>query len=434
MAEPQDTGPCVGIVVDCDVSVEIPTITAPPGCVLALVLVRIFDEPIGVLSEPLTAGGLDRDKLAEAIVREVGPALRERIEECGLSWTPELPADGLRPPRVPRFLVGRERVLHEGPEITAAICTRDRPEGVRRLLGSLHEQHYPRLRVLVIDNAPADDRTRRVAEELSRTRDIDYVMEPRPGLSWARNRALDACDGEIIAYVDDDAVCDPWWAAEVARGFFEVPEAAAVTGIIVPMELKTRSQTWYEQYSGVRRGRGFKRAIFSPATARTQSPLYPLPPWGSGGNMAFRRGPLERIGRFDCALGAGTATLGGEDTAALSGLQWAGEAVVYQPTALIRHCHRREYADLRRVLLGYGRGLGAYYASMITREPGCVFELLRLSGQAVRDQVSRRGLRLSELEDDFPRDLLRANRIGLLQGPFLYAGARLRAHRLSGMV
>ena len=34
--------------------------------------------------------------------------------------------------------------------------------------------------------------------------------------------------------------------------------------------------------------------------------------------MAFRRDAIERIGRFDCALGAGTLSMGAEDTAAFS--------------------------------------------------------------------------------------------------------------------
>jgi hypothetical protein len=170
--------------------------------------------------------------------------------------------------------------------------------------------------------------------------------------------------------------------------------------------------------------------VFSPATARQQSPLYPLPPFGAGGNMAFRRDALEQIGRFDCALGAGTFTQGGEDTAALSTLLLAGGTVVYQPSAIVRHYHRREYAGLHRQLTGYGRGLTAFYLSTLLRQPGCTAELLRLGRQAARDQFSPRGRRLSELGEDYPRDLLRANLVGQLQGPFAYAAARVRARQL----
>ena len=82
-------------------------------------------------------------------------------------------------------------------------------------------------------------------------------------------------------------------------------------------------------------------------------------------------------------------------------------------------------------MLGYGRGLSAYYASMALRHPSCLPELVRLSRRALRDQLSSRGRRLSGL-DGFPPELLRINRKGLLQGAFIYPGARLHARRLAG--
>jgi len=392
--------------------------------------VRIFGEPIGLLNEAVPPKGLDPHELACVIAREFGPTLRERMEDCGLSWPGELPTAGLQPPRVPRFLESRERVLREGPQMTIAVCTRDRTDGLRTLLESLRLQEYRRLRVLVVDNAPSDQRTRRLVADLSRDGAIDYTMEPRPGLSWARNRAIEASDGEVIAWTDDDATCDPWWAAELARGFVDVPSAAAVTGAVIPSELETQSQVWHEQFCGVRRGRGFTRAVFSPATAQSQSPLYPQPQFGNGNNMAFRREALVRIGGFDCALGAGTATEAGEDTAALSALLLAGGTVVYQPSAIVRHCDRRDYAALCRLQLGYGRGMGAFYASVLAHQPGYALEMLRLAGPAVRHQLSRRARRVGELDEDVRHDLLRAFHIGLLQGPFLYLGARRRVRRL----
>lgn len=425
-----DNGARAGVVVECEVSTGISAITAPTAGTQALVLVRVFGEPIGMLSLTLPEGGLEPDQLANAIVSELEPELRERIVQSGLPWTGKLATDGLAPPRTPHFVTTRERVMRDGPEITVAVCTRDRTEALARLLESLRQQEYKRLRILVVDNAPSDDSTRQLVAELASELPIDYVVEPRPGLSWARNRAIDASRSEVIAWADDDEICDRWWAAELARAFVEVRDADAVTGIVAPGELETQCQAWFEQYSGVRRGRGFSRQVFSPATAYRQSPLYPLPPYGAGANMAFRREAIERIGRFDTALGTGTSTMAGEDTAALCALLLAGGTVVYQPSAIVRHRHRRDYASLERVMLGYGRGLSAYYASMIVRHPGCLPELVRLSRQALRDQVSRGGGRLGDL-DGFPTELLRLNRKGLLQGAFMYPGARLRARRLA---
>ncbi|HUA48875.1 MAG TPA: glycosyltransferase family 2 protein [Solirubrobacteraceae bacterium] len=419
-----------GAVVECEVSTGIPAIAAVAAGGQALVLVRVFGEPIGVLSVTLPADGLTPSELAREIVAELEPELRERFVQCGLSWTGELPTGGLHPLCTPYFVATRKRVMREGPQITVAVCTRDRTDDLALLLESLRNQEYQRTTILVVDNAPSDDRTRRLVHGLTSDLDVSYVTEPRPGLSWARNRAIEESDTEVIAWADDDEICDRWWTAELARAFVEVPSADAATGIVVPGELQTQSQVWFEQYSGVRRGRGFTRHVFSPATAVQQSPLYPLPPYGAGANMAFRREAIDRIGRFDPALGAGTSTLAGEDTAALSALLLAGGTIVYQPSAIVHHRHRRDYAALQRVMLGYGRGLGAYYASMVAHRPSCLPELVKLSRQALRDQLTRRGGRLGDL-DGFPPDLLRLNRKGLIQGAFMYPGARLRARRLA---
>lgn len=420
------------LVTECEVSLGIDPLHTPRPDMRAMVLVRIFGEPIAMLSLIVPAGGLPAPELAAAIVAECEPALRDRMQDAGLPWTGELSVDGLTPARTPRFVAGRERALREGPEITVAVCTRDRTADLARLLESLREQEYPRLKVLVVDNAPSDDGTARLVARWAQTMAIDYVVEPRPGLSWARNRAIEASTSEVIAWADDDEVCEAGWATELARAFVEVPEAGAVTGIVAPAELVTESQLWFERYSGVRRGRGFERAVFSPATARIQSPLYPLPPYGAGANMAFRRSAIERIGRFDTALGTGTATLAGEDTAALCALLLDGGTVVWQPSAVVHHRHRRDRRSLEKVMLGYGRGLSAYYASMVIRRPSCLLELVRLSRRALRDQLSAGGLKAAEL-DGFPPELLAINRKGLLQGALFYPGARRRARRVAGV-
>lgn len=426
------TEPPAGVVVEFDIADGVPSLQPGRAGIEVLVLVRIFGEAIGAITVDLPVDGLEPTAIAHSVARELESELKQRFTECGLDWDGTVPVDGLKPAHTPGFLVSRERVLREGPFITAAICTRNRPASLAKTLESLSTQDYQRMRVLVIDNAPSDDRTQQVVREAAAElqMEIDYVVEPRPGLSWARNRAIDEADGDVVAWVDDDERCDRWWAAEIARGYVEVPEADGVSGLIVPGELVTRSQVMFENYSGVRRGRGFARAVFSPGTASQQSPLYPLPPFGAGGNMSFRREALKLIGGFNCALGAGTLTQGGEDTAALSALLLAGGTIVYQPTAIVYHYHRREYAALRRQLQGYGRGLTAFYLALVLRRPGCLPALIRLGRKSIKDEFARSGQRIGEIGSDFPRDLLKAHSLGMLQGPFAYIVAAFKARRL----
>jgi glycosyltransferase involved in cell wall biosynthesis len=418
---------------ECDIATGIPAIAAydPSGVAWtgAQLLVRAFTELLGVVSFSLDGASIEPVAVAARITDELGDRVVDRMRSCGATWSGVLATDGVEATRVPPFLAGRAAAWSNGPSITAAVCTRGRPDGLVPLLESLVDQRYP-IRVVVVDNAPVDDRTKRVAGQFASRLDLTYVVEARPGLSWARNRAIEASDTDVVAWVDDDERCDEWWAAEVARAFVEHPSADAVCGSVLPAEIETVAQHLFEQYGGHSKGRGLTPAVFSPATRSQQSPLYPLPPFGVGGNMAFRRPALQRLGGFDCALGAGTVTRGAEDTAALSEVLWLGGTVVYQPNAMVRHRHRRDQDALRNLFEGYGSGLGAFYMSMVVRHPACVRELIRLAPRALHDLRSRDGARLSGLGDDFPRELLVLNRRAMRRGPWRYLRGRRHARDL----
>ena len=141
------------------------------------------------------------------------------------------------------------------PLVTVAVCTRDRTAQLAGCLDSLGRLDYPALDVLVVDNAPSDPATARLVGE--RYPQVRYVCEPRPGLNWARNRAIAEARGEIIAYTDDDVVVDPGWVRALAHVFAQHPEVMAVTGLVVPYELETEAQMFFERYGGF--GRGFER-------------------------------------------------------------------------------------------------------------------------------------------------------------------------------
>jgi cellulose synthase/poly-beta-1,6-N-acetylglucosamine synthase-like glycosyltransferase len=262
-----------------------------------------------------------------------------------------------------------------------------------------------------------------VIDEIS-SQVVQYAVEPRKGVCHAKNRALQMVGDGIVASIDDDEIADRHWLAELARGFYEHPEADAVAGIMVPEELETDAQVWFEQYGGFNKHRGFTPAIFSPETARVQSPLYPLPPFASGGNVAFRTSSLERIGRFDIALGPGTPSMASEDTRVFTDILLAGGTVVYQPTAVTRHFHRRSVEELMHQMLGYSVGLTAFYTSLVINYPRQIPALVRLVPKMYRDLFGRDSLRSGTLPLDFPVEILEAKRRGMLTGPISYVRAR----------
>jgi len=311
------------------------------------------------------------------------------------------------------------------------VCTRNRPDDLLRALASLESQSYPRFGVLVVDNAPSDDRTAELVARYAGRR-VQYVREPRPGLSWARNRALTEVTTPVVSWLDDDEEADRHWLAEIACAFADNPGAVAVSGSVVPAELETAAQLWFEQYGGHTKGRGFRPADFVGPNPGGQSALYPLPSFGVGANMAFAKAALFAVGGFDPALGAGTATLGGEDTLVFTQLLLRGGLVLYRPSALTRHYHRPDYDALARQMTGYGVGLTAYYASLLRTDWRLALPLLRLAPRALRDAFGPGGRRLGGVPESFPAELLRRKNRGMLTGPFAYVRARRRARALCG--
>ncbi|HEY5811162.1 MAG TPA: glycosyltransferase [Terrimicrobiaceae bacterium] len=272
--------------------------------------------------------------------------------------------------RIPSDLViGQQRLETAGcascaaiPSLTVAICTKDRPVDLanclRQLLKVRTEYSACDVDVLVIDNAPCSQHTRDIVAELP---DVRYFLEPREGLNFARNRALEVSTADIIAFIDDDVTIDRGWFDGLRCALNQHPDAAAFTGLVLPVELKTEAQILFE-----RRG-GFQRNFYSMRYGATLPGHHSYPcvggKFGTGCNMAIRRSVLLRLGGFDEALDTGQALPGGGDTDILYRIIRAGYALVYEPRFLVFHRHRRDMSQLRaQYARSWGLGLMAYIA------------------------------------------------------------------------
>lgn len=356
---------------------------------------------IGGVPQGISFWDVDRDPVISI------PVLRDKLRTEGGANEP--------------LTQGTSRQRTAGPDLTIVICTRDRPTGLRATLVSLQHQTDSEFWVVVVDNGSSSPESAEVFEKLGLPR-CEYVFEPRPGLSRARNRGLEVVGTELVAWIDDDEIADTDWVRRLKQGFAHEANPTAVCGVMLPAELEFEAQVRFEQYGGFNKGRGMAPEVLRMGTPSVVSPLYPLPPFGPGGNMAFRTESLRSVGGFDPYLGAGTRTHGCEETRALSLLLSADHAVLHWPAAITWHNHRREMTALRKQFYGYSAGTSAFYASMIRSNPAVAFEVLRLIPHALRD--FRRGSenrRSGHLPDDFPSDLLKAARRGLLEGAFMYA-------------
>ncbi|NAZ86488.1 glycosyltransferase family 2 protein [Kineococcus indalonis] len=401
---------------------EVPALLPRPtrGARSYRLLVREHGEPLGYVQGPLEAG---------TSVEELFRRVRSEL-----------------PPPAPAAPAERLRDVAQARRVTIAVCTRERPADLQRCLERLRAVRYRPLELLVVDNAPASRATRDVvARAAAHDARVRYVVEPRPGLSRARNRALAEASGEVLAFTDDDVHVDPWWVHGLVRGFDRRPDVGCVTGLVATAGIGTAPEAYFDRrvpWAHVRPHR-----LYDLDDQRLDDPMYPYAAgvFGTGANFALDTALMRRLGGFDEALGAGSPSRGGEDLDAFVRVLQAGRSISHEPAAVVWHHHRADVDGLRRQMYGYGSGLTAFYAKhlvdrrtrgqFLRSAPHGAARLARV-GSASRSAASGSSAGAAVPAGAGPadgavraRDLLVRELAGMAVGPLLYAAGRWRTGR-----
>ena len=169
-----------------------------------------------------------------------------------------------------------------------------------------------------------------------------------PGLSGARNTGVAAASGEIVAFLDDDAVADSGWL-EHLRTCFTDPSVAGAGGSVEPRWSDRRPRWFPEEFDWVV---GCTYRGLPTVTAPIRNPI--------GANMALRRRLVDEIGGFTSALGrGGTNTMGCEETDLFirARQSFPSSIWLFEPMARVRHRVPTERATFRYfVQRCYGEG------------------------------------------------------------------------------
>jgi O-antigen biosynthesis protein len=306
-----------------------------------------------------------------------------------------------------------------GALMTVAVCTRDREQTLDATLASLGKQTYSNLNIILIDNAPSSDATARLVA--ARYPHVQYIHEPRKGLNNARNRAIAEACGEIIAFIDDDAIADPHWAQAIVAAF-ESSDVMGVTGLVAPAQLHTPGEELFERYGY---SKSFNRLTFKLSAPPPTCPGFPYNGClGTGCNSAFRRAVFDQIGGFDPRLDMGTPVPGGGDHDMFARVIRAGHTLVYDPRPVVFHNH---LSDLHTVTMRLGAYQEAFFAFMtksILSDRAYARQLVQhLAFWYVRRTM--RGLASSILKKKRPLALVTSEAIGAWRGPIsFYRSAR----------
>ena len=247
--------------------------------------------------------------------------------------------------------------------VTVVICTRDRPQLLATALDAVLALDYPDFDVVVVDNASATSETRDHVQGHADPR-VRLVCEPNPGVARARNTGLRAATGDIVAFVDDDAVVDRYWLTALMAGFDRAGSVGCVSGLVPAGEIRTPAQAEFERR--VNWSTASTARVFDWNSPPQDVPLFPFAvgEYGTGANFALDRETALQLGGFDPHLGAGAPTCGGEDLDIFFRVLRSGHQLVLEPAAVAWHRHRDSDASLEDQMRGYGMGLGAWLAKI----------------------------------------------------------------------
>jgi len=311
--------------------------------------------------------------------------------------------------------------------LSIVVCTRDRPDDLRRCLSRLADLHPGRhhLEVIVIDNNPASGLTGPVVKEFPRVR---YETELRKGEPYARNRGLMVAQGDVVAYVDDDVFVPPGWATRILAPFAD-ERIMCVSGLVLPLELETESQELFERYGGL--GRGYRPHLYGRDFFNS-SKRRPVTTWELGGtaDMAIRKGVIAQTGGFDETLGAGVPGGVGTDIYMFYSILKHGHLCYYEPAAYVWHKHREDLDALKRQLYDYSKGQVSYQLRTLVSDGDrrALWQLLKV----MPEWYARRVYRVARGRQQFPLDIIGQEVKGYLTGPYAFYASNRLHRRLNG--
>ena len=187
--------------------------------------------------------------------------------------------------------------------VSVVICayTERRWDDTLAAAASVSSQSYPAEELIVVV-----DHNRPLYERLKSALPDVMVVENREqqGLSGGRNTGIAAASGEVVAFLDDDAVADVDWLKFMIASY-EEPGVVGVGGLTLP-KWDTRRPRWFpEQFDWVV---GCTYVGMPDHRAPVRNLL--------GGNASFRREVFGQVGGFRSGIGRaqGKRPLGCEET------------------------------------------------------------------------------------------------------------------------
>lgn len=209
-----------------------------------------------------------------------------------------------------------------GPAFSVVLSTDNRLAHLERAVSALRCQTYAKFEVCVVAG-PTEDGTRAFLATLGD--DVKVARCSVRNLSRSRNIGIALASGDVVAFIDDDAVPEPEWLAQLARSYDDARVGAA--GGFVHDHVGIGFQARYVTANRLGQPREESRPtpeLNLPGSARFPHLL--------GTNCSFRRSALLSIGGFDEQYEYFL-----DETDVCCRINDAGYRIVQRPDAFVHH-------------------------------------------------------------------------------------------------
>ncbi len=215
----------------------------------------------------------------------------------------------------------------DDPLVSVIVVTHNRPDLLTDCVDSLHRQSYRPFELIVVDNGSQNNSVRLLKDFLFS--DIQIIEnKDNYGFCTANNQALDLCKGTYVALLNNDAVAEVSWLAELVQALEVNPEfGMAASKVLAHNSPNVIDKSGHLIYlDGQNRGRG------SGEIDRGQYDCFEEVSWPDGCAAFYRRTLLEQLGGFDEDFFAYA-----DDAELGLRARIAGWRCLSVPTAIVRH-------------------------------------------------------------------------------------------------
>lgn len=263
--------------------------------------------------------------------------------------------------------------------ISVILCTYNRERYIYPVLQSIADGDLPatEYEIVLVNNNSTDGtegECRRFAADHPEIA-VRYVVEREQGLSHARNRGIGEAQGDVLVYVDDDALVNREYLSTYAAFFAANADAVAAGGPILPRYDGCEEPDWMSHYT--------RQLVTGKLYLGERQREFPRDAFPGGGNAAYRKSVFDTVGLFNVELGRkGDSLIGAEEKDLFDKMTSRGIKFYYLPTAILYHLiPPRKLTDDYFDRLTYSIGVSERYR---TRQIGKAKYMNRLMKEAVK--------------------------------------------------